>query len=88
MEFKDTATGEHFDVVQDGELSTDPGEELGDEDHRARGVDVGGARGPTVRPALAVPSEIMDEATGEILEVIQDDGPDLPPRRIFSAGET
>ncbi len=79
MEFKDTATGEHFDVVQDGALSPDPGEELGDEDDRARGVDEGGAGGPTVRPALTVPCEIMDDATGEVLDVVQDDDPDLPP---------
>jgi hypothetical protein len=55
LEFKDNETGEHFDVVQDDDLVPDPGEELGDEDDRARGVDEGGARGPTVRPAQAVP---------------------------------
>jgi hypothetical protein len=27
LEFKDTATGEHFDVVQDDDLVPDPGEE-------------------------------------------------------------
>ncbi len=32
-----------------------------------------------VRPALVVPSEIMDEATGEVLDVVQDNDPDLPP---------
>ncbi len=53
-------------------------DELGDEDDRARGVDEGGARGATVRHALAVPQEFKDEATGEMLDVIQDNDPDLP----------
>jgi hypothetical protein len=79
LEFKDNGTGEHFDVVQDDNLSPDPGEELGDEDDRARGVDEGGARGATVRSAQAVPRAIMDEAIGEVLDVIQDNEPDLPP---------
>ncbi len=74
----DQETGEDFDVVQDDDLAPDAGEELGDEDDRTREVDEGGARGPTVRPAQAVPREIMDEATGEVLDVIQDDDPDLP----------
>ncbi len=80
LDFKDTATGEHFDVVQDEDLAPDPGEEPGDEaqhDRAERGVDEGGARGPTVRPALTVPCEIMDEATGEVLDVVQDNDPDL-----------
>ncbi len=55
LEFKDTATGEQFDVVQDDDLTPDPGEELGDEDDRARGVDEGGVRGATARPALTMP---------------------------------
>ncbi len=31
LEFKDDETGEHFDVVQDGDLARDPSEEPGDE---------------------------------------------------------
>jgi hypothetical protein len=45
---------------RDEDLAPDPGEELGDEDDRARGVDEGGARGASIRPALTVPSEIME----------------------------
>ncbi len=38
-----------------------------------------GKRGATARPAQAVPREIMDVAMDEILDVIQDNEPDLPP---------
>ncbi len=37
------------------------------------------AAASAARPALTVPREIKDEATGEILDVIQDNDSDLPP---------
>ncbi len=43
-----------------------------------REVPEGGRRGTGTRPALTVPREIIDEATGEILDVIQDNDPGLP----------
>jgi hypothetical protein len=33
LEFKDDATGEHFDVVQDDDFSPDPSEEPDDQAH-------------------------------------------------------
>ncbi len=57
LEFKDTARGEHFDVVQDRALSPNPSDELGDEARRERVIAhaerrvQGGQRGPTVPPA-------------------------------------
>ncbi len=39
----------------------------------------GDRRGATVRPTLTVPREIIDAATGEELDVVQDNDPDLPP---------
>ncbi len=77
LEFKDPATGEHFDVVQDGDLSRDPSEKLSDEGGRERVYPraergVQGRRRGAVRPALVVPSKIMDEATGEVLDVVQE----------------
>jgi hypothetical protein len=83
--FKDT-------VVQDDDLSRDPSEELDDEARpervhagAERGVQ-GGRRGPTARPALGVPTEIVDQATGEVLDVVEDDDPDLPPEPPSGAG--
>jgi hypothetical protein len=38
LEFKDDETGEHFDVVQDGDLSPDPGEDSGDEARSLKAV--------------------------------------------------
>ncbi len=62
-----------------------PSEEQGDEARYGRviaraerGVEEDGRRGASVRPALAVPREIIDEATGEMLDVVQNDDPDLP----------
>ncbi len=59
--------------------SEDPGETRERVYARAEREVRSGRRGPTVWPALTVPREIEDEATGEVLEVVQDDDPDLPP---------
>ncbi len=81
---RDHETGEDVDVIGDDDMPPDPSEKRGDEARRERVYarperDVqGGRRGPAVRPALAVPREIEDESTGEVLDVIQDNDPDRP----------
>ncbi len=59
--------------------------------HQGRRDDAPGAvRGRTgtgARPALTVPREIKDEATGEMLDVVQDNDPDLPPESDLQESE-
>ncbi len=43
--------------------------------------------GPPLRPALAVLREIIAEATGEVLDVVQDNDPYLPPDRDLQQSE-
>jgi hypothetical protein len=81
-QIRDHETGEDFDVIGDDDILPFPSEEPGDEarhDRAERGVEDGGRRGAGVRPTQAVPRVVTDEATGEVLEVVQDNDPDLPP---------
>ncbi len=71
-------------MIGDDDMPAYPSEDPGDETRervyaRAAREVQDGRRGPTVRPALTVPYEIKDEATGHRLDVIQDNDPGLPP---------
>ncbi len=86
-QIRDHETGEDFDVIGDDDMPPFPSEEPAGEGGRGRERvspraerDVqGGRRGATPRPALTVPYEIRDETTGEVLDVVQDNDPGLPP---------
>ncbi len=84
-EIREREAGKDSDVIADNDMPLHPGEEPRDEvraepviAHAERGAKGGGGRGTGVPPALTVPYEIKDEATGEVLDEIQDDDPDLP----------